>query len=202
MFSGIVDHCGEICDIQSKNKGSILLIAHQFGRLELGESIAVNGVCLTVTEVALNRFACELSPETWQRTTAQYFKTNQPVHLAQAMRVDDRIGGHWVSGHVDGIINIADIQKHDDCLEVTFSKTNPEHFDYLIPKGSVAIDGVSLTVNEIHHERFNVMLIPHTLAITHFSSLQIGQAVNVEYDMLAKMVKQQINNYRSHYEAI
>lgn len=189
MFTGIVDHCGELLSIE---RGETLRfwIASLFMDLSLGESVAVDGVCLTVTDLRDNQFACELSPETLNITTAGTYKVGQSLNLERAMRFSDRISGHLVTGHVDNTLLISAIKAHQDFTQIDFPGVSEENQRYLIAKGSVAIDGVSLTVNQVYDDGFSVMLIPHTLGRTNLSGLLKGKAVNVEWDYLAKLAVQ------------
>jgi riboflavin synthase len=191
MFTGIVDHCGKIQSIAREMQQALLWIRTDFQDLQLGESIAVDGVCLTVTAIKPGAFACELSPETWQLTIAQHYQLNDVVNLERALRLSDRVGGHFVSGHVDQIVTVAHIKPQQQCLEVHFTGVTNAHRPYLNPKGSVTINGVSLTINVITDHYFSVMLIPHTLNRTQLQALKVGQFVNIEFDLLAKMVGQQ-----------
>lgn len=192
MFTGIVDHCGEIKSIALGDNCATFWIRSQFADLQLGESIAINGACLTVTAVEKNNFACELSPETLRLTAASQYVVGSHVNLERALRVGDRLGGHFVSGHVDQTLQVALIKTHAEFLEMQFAGVLPINQGLLIPKGSVTINGVSLTVNAIVKDHLSVMLIPHTLERTNLKDLKIGQAINAEFDLMAKMVARQL----------
>lgn len=192
MFTGIVDHCGEIQTIESGLDCAKFWISSQFAGLRLGESIAIDGTCLTVTAIKDGAFACELSPETLRLTAARQYAQGKHVNLERALRVGDHLGGHFVSGHVDQTLTVSHIQAHNEFIEIQFSGVLPISQGYLIQKGSVAIDGVSLTVNALKHDGVSVMLIPHTLNRTNLNDLQVGQSVNVEFDLMAKMVARQL----------
>jgi len=197
MFTGIIDHCAEITDIALLLDRATLWIRTQFTGLTLGESIAVDGACLTVTDIQDNLFACEVSPETMQLTLACHYKKNQSVNVERALCVNDRLGGHLVSGHVDQTLVVKNIQAFDEFTEVSFDGVKPVHQAYLIQKGSVTINGVSLTVNRVFTNGFNVMLIPHTQEQTNLSELQVDQSVNVEFDTVAKLIAKQLEPYLS-----
>ena len=197
MFTGIIDHCAEITDIASLSDRATLWIKTQFTGLALGESIAVDGACLTVTDIQNNLFACEVSPETMQLTVACHYKKNQSVNVERALCVNDRLGGHLVSGHVDHTLIVKKMQAFDEFTEVSFDGVQSAHQAYLIQKGSVTINGVSLTVNQVFTNGFNVMLIPHTQEQTNLSELQVDQSVNVEFDTVAKLIAKQLEPYLS-----
>lgn len=186
MFTGIVDHVGVICGIERCGSAITLIIESKFAGLTLGESIAVDGICLTVTARDVGKFSVDLSPETVSVTTANQWVEGQQVHLEPALRVGDRLGGHWVSGHIDGTLQVKSVEMQGDCMLVQIGGMAPADKRYLIDKGSIAVDGVSLTVNKVSADYFTLMLIPHTLTVTKLSSLREGSMVNVEYDYLLK----------------
>jgi riboflavin synthase len=192
MFTGIIDHCGEIQSIESGLNCAKFCISSRFSGLQFGESIAIDGACLTVTDIKDGIFACELSPETLRLTVAQQYKQGKRVNLERALCVGDHLGGHFVSGHVDQTVIVAHVRAHAEFIEIHFSGVLPINQGYLIQKGSVAINGVSLTVNALLSDGFSVMLIPHTLNQTNLNDLQVGQSVNIEFDLMAKMVARQL----------
>jgi riboflavin synthase len=157
------------------------------GRLGLGDSLAVSGVCLTIVERDADRVAVELSPETLSRTTLGGLKKGDAVNLEPALRMGDPLGGHWVQGHVDGTAKVVDRRDLADHRVLAFS-IPPVLVPFLVEKGSVTVDGVSLTVSALHPDRFEVALIPHTLEVTTLSDLTPGDAVNLEVDVLGKYV--------------
>lgn len=186
MFTGIIDHFGTITAITPIAKGLRFAIQHSFSALELGESIAVNGICLTVTDITDDHFYCDLSPETLKVTTAQHYKPGQAVNLERALLPTTRIGGHFVSGHVDEIYYVKTKNTHADFVEMTFAPVNAKSPYFMIKKGSITVDGVSLTVNALTQNEFSIMLIPHTLQRTTLSQLEINNQVNIEFDMILK----------------
>lgn len=192
MFTGIIEQLGEIKAIDRPKRSSLemLITTQNWGPLVSGESIAVNGICLTVVAPEADCFQCDISPETERLTTVSTFKIEQKVHLERAMRMSDRFGGHFVTGHVDGLCQVIKRQMQGDCLELHFVCGHPDAQRYLIPKGSVALDGVSLTINTIDQNKFSVMFIPYTLEKTHLGQLTIGDVVNIEFDMLVKTIVQ------------
>ena len=173
----------------------MLWISCQFDALVLGESISVDGVCLTVVDSKPNGFACEVSPETMGLTIANEYTVGRIVNLERSMCLNDRVGGHLVTGHVDQSLFVEETQSYDGFIEVIFSAVGARNQSYLIEKGSVAVNGVSLTINKVHADGFCVMLIPHTLQRTNLSQLLLGRRVNVEYDQMAKLVNQQVRLY-------
>lgn len=194
MFTGIVDHCGQITDIKSGQEHCTISVSSKFTDLDLGESIALDGACLTVTAHTPTQFTVELSPETMRLTKAKEYKVGTQLNLERALRLMDRLGGHFVTGHVDGLCQVAAIRPQDKFTELHFSHVPDIYKKFLVKKGSVAVDGVSLTINDVTRNGFTVMLIPHTLERTNLSDLQIGDQVNVEFDYLAKLVLNQLNS--------
>lgn len=155
--------------------------------LQLGDSIAVDGVCLTVADIAGEAMTFQLSPETLQRTTMSRLKPGCAVNLERAMAVGDRFGGHFVQGHVDGVGRVADVQYQGDFSLWRFQAPS-DVAKYLVPKGSVCVDGISLTVVEPAGDTFGVAVIPATIAKTTLGSKRVGDAVNMEADMLGKHI--------------
>jgi len=193
MFTGIVQESGRLTDdpMPSGQGGVRLAIGHSADlgrRLEIGASLAVNGVCLTIIELdgdpPLGSFV-ELSPETLARTTLGALRRGDRVNLETALRLGDALGGHWVQGHVDGVTHVVDRRDLTDHRELAFALP-PGQEALLVEKGSVTLDGVSLTVSALGADRFEVALIPHTLEVTTLSRLQPGDRVNLEVDILAK----------------
>lgn len=150
-----------------------------------GDSIAINGVCLTTLEAHTLIF--DLGPETLACSSLRNLESGKPVHLEKAMRLSDRLGGHLVQGHVDGVGKLVDRKPNGDSLELTFH-TTPEIIRLCIPKGSITIDGVSLTINQIENQTFSVCIVPHTLQQTLLSTLKLGDPVNLENDLIGKYV--------------
>lgn len=193
MFTGIIDHCGEITELTQHADSLVLSIKTQFSDLQLGESIAVNGICLTVAEKNHQLFNCSISPETLHVTNAGSFKLGSKVNLERALKLGDRLGGHWVTGHVDAIAKIINKKQYNEFLELSFNYDAKAH-PYIIMKGSVTLNGVSLTINEVQEDSFKVMLIPHTLALTNLIDLSVGDCVNLEYDWLVKIIAAQVKD--------
>lgn len=198
MFTGIVDHCGQIDQIQQHEQHISMSINCQFTDLAMGESIAVDGACLTVKTLSPTHFTVDVSPETLRLTTAGNYRPGSKINLERSLRLMDRLGGHFVTGHVDGLCQVKSILPQDQFVEIAFTNVADVHRPYLAKKGSVAVNGVSLTINEVTDSGFTVMLIPHTLEITNLSQLKVNDPVNVEYDYLAKLVINQLNREPAH----
>lgn len=154
----------------------------------MGESIAVDGCCLTVVDSSDNGFACELSPETLNLTTSARYGVGTIVNLERALRMGDAIGGHHVSGHVDEQAYLEAIELQGEFTLMRFSGFSNENLKYITKKGSIAINGVSLTINKKTPTGLEVMLIPHTLERTNLSRLKVGEAVNVEFDWMVRVL--------------
>ncbi len=189
MFTGIITDIGEVTQVIASGEGKRLTVATNFDleRLQLGASIAHNGICLTVVEKQDKAYDVELSPETLEVTTAQNWKQGTRLNLEQALKAGEELGGHMVSGHIDGVGAVHAIEQTGDYWHVAIAA--PEALmPYVATKGSIAVDGVSLTVNQINENRFTLMIIPHTWEHTIFSGYQAGSEVNLEIDMLARYV--------------
>ncbi len=198
MFTGFIHHTGKILQINTAHDGKRFLIACDYIDLDQGESIAVNGVCLTAVDCAPNQFYCDVSPETLAVTTASQLQIADAVNLERSLRVNDRLHGHFVMGHVDQVCELAAKKLFTDYAEYTFDQVAEKNKALLVPKGSIAINGVSLTLNLITQTSFTVMLIPETLRNTNLALLQVGDWVNVEYDYLAKIVGTQMGRFSSY----
>ncbi len=198
MFTGIVTHRGRVAEV-SGSEGRALWIAVDFAleTLPLGASVAHDGVCLTVTEKERDRYRVFVSPETLARTTAGSWRPGRLLNLERSLRVGDELGGHMVFGHVDGVGRVEAIAEAGESRVLRFSA--PAELAPLIAvKGSIAVDGVSLTVNEVDRRGFSVLVIPHTLEITGLGQLRVGDAVNLEADMLARYVARQLAFRETH----
>lgn len=191
MFTGLIEGVGQVVALEPRGGDMRLRIAVgslPFADVALGESIAVSGVCLTVIEFDAGAFAADASTETLVLTTLGGMAVGQAVNLERAMRPTDRLGGHLVSGHVDGVGRVLSI--HDDARAQRWRFAAPPALSkYIAGKGSICVDGVSLTVNAVDDEGFEVALIPHTVAHTAFSTTQVGAKVNLEIDLVARYVE-------------
>ncbi len=189
MFTGIVEGKGKVLKVEPKGKGKrlTLQLPPLLTDLQPGDSININGVCLTVTEKREGVFECDLSYETLARSTLGELKEGDWVNLERALRLNDRLGGHIVTGHIDGIGTITERRREGDfvTIKVRFPK---EILPYVVPKGSIAIDGVSLTINALRTDEIEITLIPFTLEKTNLMEKRVGDRVNIEADILGKYV--------------
>jgi riboflavin synthase len=189
MFTGLVETLGTVMRTAPDEAGGRkLVIAAPFAaELVLGESVALNGACLTVIEQSPDDFLVQAGPETLRRTNLGDFKDGDRVNLERSLRVGDRLGGHIVQGHVDGVGRIAAREPHGDWETIWFAVPS-ELAAQMVTKGSVAVDGVSLTLVDVEAERFSVALIPYTLTITTLGFKKVGDVVNIETDLFGKYV--------------
>lgn len=189
MFTGIVEEMGTIAAISHDGDARVLVQADVvLDGTQVGASIAVDGVCLTVTDLTSDRFAVDVMPETLARSTLGRRQVGDPVNLERAVRADGRLDGHIVQGHVDGVAVLLDRSPGPRWDELTF-RCPPELVRYVAEKGSIAISGVSLTVTSVATDRFGVALIPTTLEVTTLGRLAVGDEVNLEVDVIAKYVE-------------
>lgn len=190
MFTGIIESFGTINKIHSTGDGRRLTIGCDLdlSGSKIGDSIAVNGACLTAVAIDTSGFKVDMAPETVERTTFKYLAKGSRVNIERALRLSDRIDGHLVSGHIDGTGVIASIQKKSNAVIVQID-TPPEIGCDLIEKGSIAVDGISLTINTCSDTGFEVSIIPHTAKITTIGFKQVGDRINLETDMIGKYVK-------------
>lgn len=189
MFTGITEVLGTIRRVESDGDGRTLTIAvpSWADELTLGESVAVNGVCLTVVAHDAETCTFQAGPETLQRTNLGELSSGSRVNLERALRLGDRLGGHWVQGHVDGLGRM-DERVRQGAWDFLWFSCPAALAEQMVPKGSVTVDGISLTLVDVAADRFRVALIPHTLAVTTLGFKQPGATVNLETDILAKYV--------------
>jgi riboflavin synthase len=204
MFTGIVSDLGEIIEVQEKADNLRRLTigcAYNPDSIEIGASIACSGACLTVVERGIrgNRsfFAVDAAAETLRLTTAGTWRPGSRLNLERALRLGDELGGHMVSGHVDGIAELIARDDFVDSSGLTF-RVPKQLARFIAPKGSVALDGISLTVNEVKDDTFTVLLIPHTLKVTTFGALQVGARVNLEVDQMARYAARLLDTAKQH----
>ena len=190
MFTGIIEEIGTIRTINRGAASAVLTIAAEtvLEDVHLGDSIAVNGVCLTVTSFSKKQFTADVMHETLNRSSLGTLRPGSHVNLERAMKADGRFGGHIVSGHIDGTGTITDIKKDDNAIWYTI-KTPTELMRFIIEKGSITIDGISLTVAKVTAQDFSVSIIPHTAAQTTLSQRKVGDIVNLENDVIGKYVE-------------
>jgi riboflavin synthase len=187
MFTGLVEQTGVLRARTARGPNARLLIGASLGTLELGESIAVDGVCLTVDRLAADAFEADASAETLAKTTLGALPIGAKLNLERAAQLGQRMGGHIVSGHVDGVAKVVARTPVGDAVKMTFESPK-DLLRFLAPKGSVCVSGVSLTINGVEDPRFDVMLIPHTLGKTSLDGLAPGDQVNLEADVVARYV--------------
>jgi len=192
MFTGIVEGIGTLTDIDNRHTDSRLLIDGgdvDFGDMEIGDSLAVNGVCLSLVNNSGREVAVDVSAETLRCTTLGNLHAGSRLNLEKALRLGDRLGGHLVSGHVDGVGTVVSADVSGESLRLQVQAPQ-ELSRYLAVKGSICINGVSLTINSVEGAEFGVNLIPHTRQVTTLGSLERGDMVNLEVDMIARYLEQ------------
>lgn len=190
MFTGIVEEIGIIQNVKRNNKSSILTIQGKkiFEDIHIGDSISVNGVCLTVTTFSNETFIADVMNETLSRSSLGNLKNGSYVNLERAMSINGRFGGHIVSGHIDGTGEIIKIEKDDNAIWYTIV-VEDNLMKYIVEKGSISIDGISLTVAKVNEKNFSVSIIPHTAQETILSHRLVGDIVNIENDVIGKYVE-------------
>jgi len=203
VFTGIIESFGTIKRIESKGEGKVLHIGCDLDLSEtkMGDSIAVNGACLTVVGLEKNTFKVDMAPETVERTTFKQLTVGSRVNIERALRLSDRIDGHLVSGHIDGTGIISLIKKKSNAVIIKIDIGSKLAAD-MIEKGSVAIEGISLTINQCSDKDFEVSIIPHTADITTIGLKHVGDKVNIETDMIGKYVKKIVLGSVSRNDAL
>ena len=200
MFTGIIAALGKVVAVQTQGGDVRLEVASQkldLNDVELGDSIAVNGVCLTVVSIQSDRVYFDVSKETLDRTSIGIAKIGSEINLEKALALGDRLGGHFVSGHVDGMGEC--IKRETSARSIIFQFRVPSNLErYIAEKGSICIDGVSLTVNEVSQDIFEVNVIPHTLEETIIKDYQVGTRVNLEVDLIARYLERLIPGEKSN----
>ncbi len=191
MFTGIIEEVGNIVQIKKQGEFAVITIKAKkvLSDVHLGDSIAVNGVCLTVTSFTAEQFTADVMSETLKRTSLGELSINSPVNLERAMAANGRFGGHIVSGHIDGTGTVAEITPADNSVWYRI-KTSEKLMRYIIEKGSITIDGISLTVVDTTTDSFRVSIIPHTIKETNLGSKAVGSLVNLENDIVGKYIEQ------------
>lgn len=190
MFTGIIEEVGRVQALRHGARSAVLAIeAHTVtADLDIGDSVAVNGVCLTVTGLTPCGFAADVMPETLSRSNLGALAPDSRVNLERALAADGRFGGHIVSGHIDGVGRVRSARRDDNAIWYEIAAA-PELLRYVVEKGSIAVDGISLTVARVNAAGFAVSVIPHTAAVTTLSARRAGDSVNLECDILAKYVE-------------
>jgi riboflavin synthase len=193
MFTGIILGKGKVIEKRASGSGMVFSLDADFdlNDPEEGESIAVNGVCLTAMNINARRFTVDVSPESLARTNLGKLSVGSKVNLERALRLSDRLGGHMVSGHVDAVSKVLERRPLGDFVQFTFG-VPAGLAKYIIEKGSIAIDGTSLTVNSCDDKIFSIVIIPHTLEVTLLGTLREGDSVNIEVDLIGKYVEKML----------
>lgn len=201
MFTGLIEQVGIVTECLRRSHSLVLTVSHAGFRepLRTGDSVAVNGVCLTAVACTATTFTAEAMPETVRHTNLPAWQAGTAVNLERALRVGDRLDGHWVTGHVDGCGRIIRIAT-DEIAELVTIEVSPELGRQIVRKGSIAIDGISLTVTEASAHRFTVGVIPHTRKHTALRDKRTGSIVHIETDILGKYVLQQLQYRRTYGE--
>lgn len=202
MFTGLIEEIGKVVDIFERNKmWSITFECEKILEdVDVGDSIAVNGVCLTVEEYDENLFKANVMAETMRKSNLKYLKKGSSVNLERALKIGDRFGGHIVSGHIDGIGIIEEYEDEGDAIWVSIS-TSKDILKYIVYKGSVAVDGVSLTVSYVDEKIFKVSIIPHTNENTTLIKRNIKDVVNIECDLIGKYVEKLLLHEKAKKES-
>jgi len=203
VFTGIIESFGTIKQIKPSGEGRVLHIGCDLdlSGTKIGDSIAVNGACLTVVGLDRNSFKVDMAPETVERTTFKQLVSGSRVNIERALKLSDRIDGHLVSGHIDGTGTIASIKKKSNAVIIKINVPFKLGAD-MIEKGSVAIEGISLTINECTDKDFQVSIIPHTADITTIGLKRVGDKINIETDMIGKYVKKMLKGSFSKNDAL
>lgn len=203
MFTGIIEEIGFIKQIQRKPQGGTLAIAasHVLVDSKIGDSIAIDGACLTMTQVDEAGFKADISAETLRRTTLGERKLGDAVNLERPLQLGDRLNGHLVLGHVDDVGTISGWQDEGDSSLMRVSVSS-EVMRYVVYKGSVCVDGISLTIASLFDDGFEIALIPHTKAVTTLGSKQIGNRVNIEVDLLGRYIERLLTNQSPKSDSI
>lgn len=190
MFTGLIEKISKVKNVSSNSLGAKITFEVDFENVKIGDSIAINGVCLTITSIDNNIFSADIMRETLQISNLKNLKIQDEINLERAMKLSDRLDGHVVSGHIDTVAVVKNIIQDGFSKRITFNcDTN-----LIIKKGSIAINGVSLTVSDVSDSSFEVSLIPETLKKTNLKNLKIGDMVNIEYDLFAKYIQKFCQN--------
>ena len=190
MFTGLIEDCGTLKRVERTSNSAVVTLGTLLPTESLakGDSVAVNGVCLTVVATGADTFSADVSPETFSCTTLESMQLGSRVNLERALRVGDRLGGHIVNGHVDSVGTIKQIVPTQNAVVIDID-VPAETSRYLVEKGSVAVDGISLTINAVSDNSFQISVIPHTLSVTTLKVLRPGSKVNIEVDIIGKYVE-------------
>ena len=188
MFTGIIEKIGKVSRVTEKNISQVIGIRIDDFNSALGDSICINGVCLTVEDIDDNVYSFSISPETYNLSNFKNIRKNDDVNIEKSLTINKLLSGHIVQGHVDTCSEITELKRIDNSWYVKI-KIDSTYMKYIIQKGSITIDGVSLTINEVYTDEFSVMVIPHTYSNTIFKNYKIGSILNTEIDILAKYIE-------------
>ena len=188
MFTGIIETIGKVSHVTEKNISQVIGIRIDDFNSALGDSICINGVCLTVEDIDDNVYSFSISPETYNLSNFKNIKKNDDVNIEKSLTINKLLSGHIVQGHVDTCSEITELKKVDNSWYVKI-KIDSTYMKYIIQKGSITLDGVSLTINEVYTDEFSVMVIPHTYSNTIFKNYKVGSILNTEIDILAKYIE-------------
>ena len=194
MFTGLITSCSEVLSLRSQAGGQRLVILSTFDDVSLGESIAVNGVCLTALLEKEGELAFDLSQETLNLTNLSALSVGEHVNLERAMLASTRFGGHYVTGHIDTVASIKNIMPQGDYIVFEVGDFSAKERAYLLSKGSITLNGVSLTINAVEEGIIRIMLVPHTLLKTMLKYAKVGDKLNVEFDYIARLVAHQLGS--------
>lgn len=202
MFTGLVEAKGKVIAIKDLGQHLQLQLQLPFDEIVSGESIAVEGVCLTAQPLKNHCVLFDLSKETLEKTCLSQVKVGQSLNLERALLTHARMGGHYVTGHVDKTAQVLGFEPCDNYVKLCIGGFSIEDMAYLLPKGSITINGVSLTINVVQENFIEIMLVPHTLAQTTLSELKPMQAVNVEFDYFTRIISHQLQHFLQHNHAL
>ena len=195
MFTGLIEDCGSLKGISKTSNSAVITLETSLPTesLNKGDSVAVNGVCLTVVSKDAHSFSADVSPETFSTSTLELLRSGSRVNLERALRVGDRLGGHIVTGHVDAVGHVKQMTSSQNAIIIEI-EVPVACSRYLVEKGSIAVDGISLTINAVNSNCFQLSIIPHTLDVTTLKELRTGSKVNIETDILGKYVERLMPN--------
>lgn len=193
MFTGIILKMGTLVSLEKKNTPSLTIDAGVLERVKIGDSVAINGACLTVVEITDTRYKFNLSRETLRLSNFGDLTRGSYVNIELPLTMQDFLGGHLVSGHLDGAARVKSITKGPGTIKFSFTYQDPQWGKFLIHKGSVALNGISLTISEVKSAYFSVEIIPHTLEATNLKYVKIGERVNLELDIMGKYLNSLVN---------
>lgn len=199
MFTGLIKNTSQVLQKEKRSGGYHFLISKplDWNDLQIGESIAVQGICLTLEEYTVSEMKFFVGLETLGKTNFLYLKQNQAINLERSLTLNDRLGGHLVSGHVDGTALIVAAEPEGECLKLTL-RLNSDLLKWVVTKGSITVEGVSLTVNEVKEDEINLFLIPETLKVTTLKNLKVGDFVNIECDQVTKIITEKMKAIYEH----